>query len=706
MLKALLRISFLLFIVINTTAQNWTWISSTDTINKSGIYGTLGVPSVTNYPGGREGAVTWKDASGNLWLFGGNGYSATGALGYLNDLWKYDPGTQQWTWVKGSNTINQLGTYGTQTVASGTNNPGGRYYPTSWTDASGKFWLFGGYGYASTGAAARLNDLWRYDPGTNQWTWMKGSNATNQVGIYGTLGVPSATTTPGARYDLVSWIDGSNNLWLFGGAGYGNVLGVGDLNDLWKYTPGTNNWTWMHGAKVVNQSAITGTLGIPNATNTPGGLHNAVSWVDASGNFCLFGGSGYNYQGGVGLLNDIWKYNTTINQWIWQKGSSTINQNGIYGTKGFSSPLITPGGRYLPAAWVDLAGDVYIFGGTGLPKNGIQGNLNDLWKYNPGLNDWAWINGSDTINQNGIYGSKGVTNSTNKPGGRNLTATWRDASGNFWMFGGGGFGKTGSGGYLNDLWKYDVCLAPPTPTADLSSSSNGSICSGSSATLSVLSNTGIVSWYATSSSTTALATGTTYITPPMLPGFYFYFAEAATCTVSANRVVITLDVEPSPVLVTSSTTSSLCAGEQVTLSVSGADTYTWNTGANTTTIIVTPSTTITYTATGTNTVNGCWSKNTILITVDPCVGVKEFGVSSSEFGVFPNPNEGSFNVKIGTDMKKGQLVIINSLGQIVFKQNVVNGNNQIVTGQLAKGIYTIVLLENNQEIKKGKIAID
>ncbi len=703
-MRKVLHSLFFLF-VVNVQAQNWTWISSTDTINKSGIYGTLGVSSTTNYPGAREGSVTWKDASGNLWLFGGNGYSATGTLGYLNDLWKFDPGTGQWTWVKGSNTINQLGTYGTQTVAAPANVPGGRYYPTSWTDGSGNFWLFGGYGYAAAGAAARLNDLWKYNPGTNQWTWMKGSNATNQVGIYGTLGVPSVTTVPGARYDLVSWIDGTNNLWLFGGAGYGSVLGVGDLNDLWKYDQGTNQWTWMRGSKSVNQSAFTGTLGIPNATNTPGGIHNAVSWVDATGNFCLFGGSGYNYQGGVGLLNDIWKYNTTINQWIWLKGSSTINQNGIYGTKGISSPLITPGGRYLPAAWVDLAGDVYIFGGNGLPKNGVQGNLNDLWKFLPGTNDWAWVGGTDTTSVNGIYGTKGVSSSTNMPGSRNLTATWRDATGNFWLFGGGGLGKVGSTGYLNDLWKYDVCLAPATPT-DISSAFNTTVCSGKTTTLDVAAGTGTVSWFTTPTTTTSIGTGTTYITPPLSTGSYTYYAEAATCTVSANRAIVIVTVVPSPVMLVSSSSPSVCAGEQMTLSVSGSDTYTWNTGATTSSIIITPTSSITYTATGTNTLSGCWNKGTVFIPVDPCVGIHELGVGSSEFIVFPNPNNGVFTFKIEMDIKKGELVILNTLGQIVYKQNIIQGDNTIKTNSLSKGVYSYVLLDNKQEVRKGKIAID
>jgi hypothetical protein len=35
--------------------------------------------------------VSWVDAAGNLWFFGGDGYDSTGAQGYLNDLWEFEP---------------------------------------------------------------------------------------------------------------------------------------------------------------------------------------------------------------------------------------------------------------------------------------------------------------------------------------------------------------------------------------------------------------------------------------------------------------------------------------------------------------------------------------------------------------------------------------------------------------------------------------
>jgi hypothetical protein len=53
----------------------------------------LGVPAVGNIPGGRWEPSTWTDRSGNLWLFGGQGFDANGIDHNLNDVWRYQPTT-------------------------------------------------------------------------------------------------------------------------------------------------------------------------------------------------------------------------------------------------------------------------------------------------------------------------------------------------------------------------------------------------------------------------------------------------------------------------------------------------------------------------------------------------------------------------------------------------------------------------------------
>jgi hypothetical protein len=86
-----------------------------------------------------------------------------------------------------------------------------------------------------------LNDLWEFDPATKEWTWVSGANKVGLyggvAGVYGTLGVASASNVPGGRGSAVSWTDSSGNFWLFGGDGSDSTGTEAFLNDLWKYQP-------------------------------------------------------------------------------------------------------------------------------------------------------------------------------------------------------------------------------------------------------------------------------------------------------------------------------------------------------------------------------------------------------------------------------------------------------------------------------------
>jgi hypothetical protein len=360
--------------------------------------------------------------------------------------WRCAPpwGVIFWTWISGSNAINQSGVYGTKGTPDAANVPGARDTAVSWADASGNLWLFGGYGYAAS-TSGRLNDLWKWD-GTNL-TWVSGSNAANQNGVYGTKGVPDAANAPGSRQYAVTWRDASGNLWLFGGYGYFATGGTGWLNDLWRWD-GTN-WTWVSGSNSYNQNGVYGTKGTPDPANVPGSRSEAVSWRDVSGNFWLFGGSGYAASGGSGNLNDLWKWDGT--NWTWISGSNATNQNGVYGSQGAPNPANVPGSRSGAVSWTDTAGTFWLFGGWGYAASG-SGYLNDLWKWD-GTN-WTWVSGNNAANQYGVYGTKGFPGPANAPGSRRYTVSWRDVSGNFWLFGGNGYAASGQGN-LNDLWKWD-----------------------------------------------------------------------------------------------------------------------------------------------------------------------------------------------------------------------------------------------------------
>src|SRR5687768_8525296 len=100
MKKLLQTICCILAATQNTNAQDWTWMHGQDQINASPSYGVKGVAGINNNPGGRSQHVTWTDAQGNLWMFGGEGIDSS-AFGLLNDLWKYNISTNEWTWMHG-----------------------------------------------------------------------------------------------------------------------------------------------------------------------------------------------------------------------------------------------------------------------------------------------------------------------------------------------------------------------------------------------------------------------------------------------------------------------------------------------------------------------------------------------------------------------------------------------------------------------------
>ncbi len=460
-----------------TNAKQWTWVSGSDQAGSSstvsGSYGSKGIASATNIPPGRDGAVSWMDPSGNLWLFGGGGVDPLGTKGSFNDLWKYDRSSKQWAWMSGSSSApgNQIGVYGTQGMPDSANVPGGRATSVSWTDASGHLWMFGGSGFDSTGQDYLLNDLWEFNPSTTEWTWINGSDIINGKAVYGTLGVAAASNIPGARERAVSWTDQSGNFWLFGGDGYdpSGSGSIGSFNDLWEFSPSTKEWTWVSGETALNAKGVYGALGTSAAGNVPGGRVNAVSWADSKGNLWLFGGLGYDATGTEYDLNDLWEFNPSSKQWTWVSGTGTVNVAGgnlcvagVYGTEGTAAAANVPGGRNAAAGWTDASGNLWLFGGLGCDSSGTAGALNDLWEFDASSKTWTWQSGSNSVGppqggtggQSGAYGTQGTASSANTPGGRSGPLPWIDSNGNLWLFGGSGHDSTGAFGVLNDLWRY------------------------------------------------------------------------------------------------------------------------------------------------------------------------------------------------------------------------------------------------------------
>ena len=214
--------------------------------------------------------------------------------------------------------------------------------------------------------------------------------------------------------------------------------------------------------------------GVYSGTAVPGGRWGAAYTTDNAGTLWMFGGQGYDSNGKIGLLNDLWKYSGGVWTYIAAPSNSNVGQNnGVYGTLGVTGTGNYPGGRQTAVLWADNNGNLWLFGGLGLDSVGTQnpgdiGNLpegstpqgallNDLWEYNIVTQSWTWMSGGGATGlaeQIGVYGSQQVPAAGFYPGSRWGSPGWSDSNGNLWFFGGWGYASSlaQSTGFLDDIW--------------------------------------------------------------------------------------------------------------------------------------------------------------------------------------------------------------------------------------------------------------
>jgi hypothetical protein len=342
-----------------------------------------------------------------------NYFSALIALLFCFTASAQTPG--EWTWMTGSNVASGP-VFGVQGVPANGNTPGNSYEARSWVDQQGNFWLYGGLNIINL---VNYNDLWRYNPTTNQWTWMKGNGLVSQTAVLGVQGVAAPANNPGDSYlgNSASWVDLAGDLWLL------------EANDaslqciLWKYTIATNQWTWVQG----NIPANYGTQGVSSPLNNPPYFNECpISWVDADGDLWLHDG----YNGGV-----MWEFDIATNQWTWMNGTPNDSNLGIisqpvYGPQGVFNATNQPGFSWIYSDWKALDGTFYMFGNV---TSGGQTSV--MWRFDPAINQWAWVGGSITPNQFSSFGTPCTFSPTNIPSTAfEFTATWTDLCGNFWGY--------------------------------------------------------------------------------------------------------------------------------------------------------------------------------------------------------------------------------------------------------------------------------
>ncbi len=218
-------------------------------------------------------------------------------------------------------------------------------------------------------------------------------------------------------------------------------------------------------------------------------------------------------------------------------------------------------------------------------------------------------------------------------------------------------------------------------------SNNVSICNGQSYTINPIGMTSFTVQGGSGSAIVSPTINTTYTV-----------TGTNSLTGCSSNGIISLSVNPSPTIsITGNQT--ICAGEYVNLNASGANTYTWNNSWVANNISVTPSTSTVFYVMGANS-NGCVGTASAQIIVSECTGINSF-ISQNEIQIYPNPNAGVFTINL-KNCDNCFIKITNVLGQIIKTQKAEMLNDFNIK-TFEKGIYFIIILNNNQPIYKGSI---
>jgi hypothetical protein len=171
-----------------------------------------------------------------------------------------------------------------------------------------------------------------------------------------------------------------------------------------------------------------------------------------------------------------------------------------------------------------------------------------------------------------------------------------------------------------------------------------------------------------------------------------------TCQSSAS---IQLVVNQNPTVTATAARTVMCKGETQIITATGASTYSWSNGANTSTISITPSvsTIQNMTVVGTSSLN-CSAKATVIVNVQACNTLAEN--NTTHLSVFPNPTHHLINIQ---SEKAIHVKLMNQMGQVVYTADLQEGITTIDLSSIAKGLY-FLSAEGTTGTELHKVIID
>lgn len=239
------------------------------------------------------------------------------------------------------------------------------------------------------------------------------------------------------------------------------------------------------------------------------------------------------------------------------------------------------------------------------------------------------------------------------------------------------------------------------PTISVNS---GSFCAGSSLTLTA-NGASTYSWANSSGLNTT--SGNVVIANPSSNSIYTVTGTSQGC---ANTATTSVSVTAIPTIAV--TSGSVCNGSSVTLTASGANTYSWSnsSGLNTTignVVIANPSSTTVYTVTGTT--SGCAGTNTTLVTVVPSPSVNSVitqsatcGLSNGAATINVNPSATSFTWSSGVTSTTNSASGLNAGTYTVQLSNGTCNTSTVIS--ILSGTAPIIAVTGNSMVCIGNSA--
>jgi hypothetical protein len=271
-----------------------------------------------------------------------------------------------------------------------------------------------------------------------------------------------------------------------------------------------------------------------------------------------------------------------------------------------------------------------------------------------------------------------------------------------------------------------VVTVNPTPTVN--AGSDLSICSGQSVTLSG-SGANSYSW------SNGITNGVAF-SPTSTQTYTITGTNAAGCS-GTDQVIVTVSQAPS---VNAGSDQTVCAGQSVTLTGSGANSYSWSNGV-TNGVAFSPTSTQTYTVTGINTA-GCSGTDQVVVTVNQATSatlnesaidtyslngqtysqsgtyiqtlttsngcdsiitlnltLNFSGIDKQEittFDLYPNPVSDKLIISSDETVIGKIYIVYDQLGKEILRGNLIKTTTPISLSVLSNGMYTIQIEEKGR----------